>query len=451
MKYDIVVIGGGAGGFTACLEAKRLYPGKSVLMIRRDEHTLIPCAIPYIAGALGGDLNKNILPDKPLKDSGVEILVDEVVKIDRDSKVVETKGGKTIGYDRLILALGSTPVIPKPLQTDLENVFVMNKSYNYVKKLVETIRESDNIVVVGGGVAGVEFTDDMIRLGKNVSIVEILPNILLLNFDEEFASIAADKLKEAGVKLYTNTSVTGYIGESGRVKGVKLSNGSVLDADMVLITIGVKPNSRLAAEAGLKIAENGAIEVDEYMRTSDPNIYAVGDCALKRDIFTGSPAPYLLASVAAYEARVAVENLYGVKSVKPFKGIIPVLLTTIRGLCFGAAGLTESTAKKYGIEYVKESHETVDIHPGTLTTPNKIIMKMLFSSKNYRLLGVQAVGGKSISELVNLLAFAISRGVNIYDLHMLPYGTQPYLTASPIAYPVPNIASKILKRVFSSS
>ena len=443
MKYDIVIVGGGPGGYTACLEAKRFYPAKNVLMIRRDEPLIIPCAIPYVCSTLCS-LNKDVLSDEPLKKANVEILTDEVVDINREDKIIVTRNQNRIKYDKIILATGSVSKVPLTLKTDLKNVFVISKKYEYVKKCTETINNSNKVAIIGGGVCGIEFADDISISGKDVSIIEVLPDILLLNFDKEFASIAREKLTAKGVKIYNNARVVGYKGKNGLLEYIKLDDGREIAADTAIITIGVKPNSKLAAKIGLKIAENGAIYVDGYMRTSDPNIFAVGDCALKKDLFTGLPSPYMLASIAAYEARVAVQSLYKIGYINPNIGVTNILLTNVGGCSLGAVGLTENIAKKLGYKYISSTYECFDVHPSTMPSASKIKIKLLFSDENMRLIGAQLAGGKSIAEMVNLLIYALYSKATAYDLYLFIYGTQPYLTASPIAYPIVNVASKVL-------
>ncbi|MGQ4893320.1 MAG: FAD-dependent oxidoreductase [Candidatus Njordarchaeia archaeon] len=449
-KKDIVIIGGGAGGITAALEAKRFYPDKSVLVIRKDHPAIVPCAIPYIFGTLC-DVNKDIIPDSLLTKKGAEILDDEVVSINREKKTVITKGGKEIGYEKLIISVGASPRVPKELETELENVFTIRKNAQYLSKLLDAVDKAKNIVIIGGGVLGVEFADDLVKRNKNVSLVEILPHILALNLDEDFGLQAEEYLKNKGVKIYTNSKVVGYESENGKVKAVKLDSGATIDADLVVIAIGVKPNNELAKKAGLKIAENGAIYVDEFMRTSDPDIFAVGDCALKRDYFTGMPVPYMLASVACNEARIAVQNLYSIRAKNPVKGTVWVMLTNVNGVSYGVVGLTERQAKKLGIEYIAVTHETVDKHPGTLPEAHKLKVKLLFSKSNFELIGAQLSGGPSIGELTNILALAIAKRATAIDLAFMPIGTQPWLTASPIGYPIVVAATKVLKKIYDAN
>ena len=433
-RYDILIVGGSAAGYTAALTAKKLYPDKKVLMIRAVGKPPIPCAIPYLAATIEA-CDRNLLPDKPLKDLGVEVVEDRVTEIDRSSKVVRTASGASYGYDKLILATGALPFVPPSIKgADLEGVYTIIKDYNVLMKLQEAIRRAEKIVIVGGGFIGVELADDLSNLqGKKVTIVEMLPHCLLLNLDEEFAVEAEERLKAKGVEIITGKAVRSIYG-SGKAEGVELSDGTRIPADVVVICVGVKPNVELASRAGLKIGESGAIAVDEYMRTSDPDIFAIGDCAEKRSFFTGKPKPLYLASVACHEARVAVFNLYGLRMMKSSSGYVGAFLTVIGGRAFGVAGLTEREAKREGLDVVVGSAEVPNRHPGLLPGATKTRIKLIFAKDSGTLVGAEASGGPEVAELTNLLALAVQTRSTVTDLLTLQYGTQPMLTASPVSY-----------------
>jgi len=444
--YDVIIIGGSAAGYTAALTLKTLRNDLDVLLVRVDEKAQVPCAIPYLAATLE-TCDKNILPDEPLKKLGVEIVVDEVLGIDRENKTIETAKGLKFRYGKLILSTGSTPFTPPIEGTNLKGVYTITKKWEILQELQKAVREAKKIVVIGGGFIGVELADDLSNLKKDVTIVEILPHCLLLNLDEEFAIKVEEILKTKGVKIMTNCRVEAILGKE-KVEAVKLSDGKTIPADVVVVAVGVRPNISLAEKAGLKIGER-SIAVDEYMRTSDPNIYAIGDCAEKRSFFIGTPTPALLASVAAFEARVAAANIAGLRLPRTVLGVVGVFLTNIGGEAFGAAGLTESAAKRIGFDVITGKAETVDRHPGTMPGTRKTEVKLIFSKDGGYLLGGEACGGSCVGEFINLIGLAIQKHVTLYDLYTMQYGTHPLLTPSPIAYPIIAAALDAYKKLRS--
>jgi NAD(P)H-nitrite reductase large subunit len=253
-------------------------------------------------------------------------------------------------YEKMILATGSLPIIPPIPGVDLENVFVAKKDVEYLSGMLKTIEASKRVVIIGGGFIGMEFADDLTKRGLDITVVEMLPHCLQLNFDDEFCEKVEEKLKEKGVKLLTDTTAE-EIGGEKKVEYVKLKGGEKLDADVVILGIGTRSNIEIGEKAGLKIGDTRAVWVDDFQRTSDPDIFAVGDCAEKRFSLTGTPAPLLLSSIAGMEAKIAGANLFGLKYKND--GAVGAFSTIMGDTAFGAAGLTERSAKDAGIEYVK--------------------------------------------------------------------------------------------------
>lgn len=434
-RVNVLVIGGGPAGMVSAITAKKNYPDKKVLLIKNVENGIIPCGIPYMFSSLK-DPELNKLGTKPLEDNGIQVVVDEAVRIDRKNKMVETKKGNRYYYEKLVLALGSLPVIPNIPGIDKKGIYPIYKDMDYMKKLVSEVKNSKNILIVGGGFIGVEIADEISNLkGKNVYIVEILPHILMNSFDEEFCVIAEEKLKSKGVNILTNTSVTEFLGED-RVKKVRLEDGREIDVDCVILGIGSIPNTKLATDAGIELGKGKGIWVDEYMRTVDPDIFAVGDCAGKRDFYTRKDAPVLLASIATAEARIAGANLYQLKVIRENKGTIAIYSTYISGLVLGSAGLTERSARREGFDIVTGTFEGVDKHPASIPGASKIRVKLVFSKQSGILLGGQVAGGMSCGELINAIGIAIQKRMSFTELETLQMATHPYLTSAPTMYPI---------------
>ena len=443
IKFDIVVIGGGPAGWTAAWTARKVYADKSVCLIRREEKAIIPCAIPYVFGLLGS-IDDNILTDKPLLKNGVNIIVGEVVDVNVREKYVVLRDGRRIGYDKLIIATGSKPKILPIKGSDLEGVFYVYKNYEYLKRAREFIDKAKTIVIVGGGLTGVEIADTLATVGKSVYIVECNRHILHLNFDEDFVVFLENELRRECVNLIYNRRVCEIVGSNGRVGGVILDSGERISCDAVIIAAGTIPESGLASKIGVVTNEKGYIVVDAYYRTNIPDVYAIGDCIQKLDYITGKRTEIMLSSLAVYEARICILNLYGHRVTRTRLGVIPTCLTKVGEVYAASAGLTEYRAKVEGFNVVVSKFETVNRHPGKLPGARRTIIKLVFEEGSLRLIGCEVLGGECVGEIVNILTLAMLNNYTAYDLVQLQYGTQPMMTPSPIANIIVNAALRAL-------
>jgi len=441
-RADVVVIGGSAAGLTAAITARRHYPDKKTLLIRKEAQVLIPCGIPYIFGTVGSP-EKNLIPDEVLSKNHIELLVDEATQLDREKSELKTAAGETIAYDRLVLATGSSPAMPPVPGFDLANVFSVFKDIAYLRGMQEVLKDTSDLVIVGGGFIGVEFADECKKSRRaNVSIVEMLPHCLMLAYDEEFCAAAEQLLKDRGITPITNAKVDRVSG-NGRVERVELADGTTLDAQAVIVGIGATANTELAGNAGLDIGPTNGIVVDRTMRTSDDRIYACGDCAEKASFFTGRPSPLKLASIATAEARIAGANLFGTR--RESIGTIGVWSTVIGDTAFATAGLTEALASRHGYNYVIGVAEAPNRHPGGMPGMRSMKVKLLFEKRTGVLLGGQVMGDKAAGEVINAISACIQRRMTAEDIAVFQTGTHPALTASPVAYQFVNAAEAALR------
>jgi len=442
---DVLVVGGSAAGIVAATTGKSFYPDKDFLLIRKEKQVVVPCGIPYIFGSLDNS-EQDAVPDTVLTNGGVRLKIDEVVSIDKGNKVCRTGDGTEIHFEKLVLAVGSIPVHPEWLKgADLENVFLIPKDKDYLDQIKARLVGCKKVVTIGGGFLGVEMADEINKLGKDVIVVEVLPHILLLAFDEELTVRAEEILKSRGVNIITGDGVKKILGER-KVHSVLLSSGRELEADAVILSMGYQPNIALAKKSGLKINELGFISVDEYMRTSNPDIFAVGDCAEKRSFLTRRQRGIMLASTACAEARVASMNLYKLSAVKVFGGTIAMFCTAIGDTGFGAAGVTETLAKERGFDFVAGTFEGVDRHPGTLPGTHKQLVKLIVARESGVILGGEVVGGSSTGELINLIGLAIQNRMTVNSILTAQIGTHPLLTGPPTAYPLIKAAEVVAKK-----
>jgi NADPH-dependent 2,4-dienoyl-CoA reductase/sulfur reductase-like enzyme len=444
---DVLVIGGSAAGMVAALTGKSTYPQKSFTLVKKQKEMMVPCGIPYIFGTLD-TVDQNIMPvDNMMAKAGVESIVGEVISINKENKTVELAGGETIKYDKLMLATGSVPIKPKWLTgADKDNVFTIPKDKVYLAGMKEKLSSCKKVVVIGAGFIGVEFSDELAKRGHEVTLVEKLPEILSLAFDEELSGRIEELLKSRGVKVITGNGISEILGEE-KVKAVKLENGEVLESDAVVLSMGYKPNADLARKAGICVNESGFIVVDEYMRTHAKDIFAIGDCAQKRDFVTRARVATMLASTACAEARIAGMNLYKLNVVKTFSGTIAIYSTAIGNTGFGTAGITEARAKAECIDYVTGIFEGIDRHPGNLPDTHKQIVKLIAGRQSGVIIGGEVIGGLSAGELVNVIGLAIQNRMTVNSLLTFQIGTHPCLTASPAAYPLIRAAEIIANKL----
>ncbi|HPD94963.1 MAG TPA: FAD/NAD(P)-binding oxidoreductase [Tenuifilaceae bacterium] len=447
---DVLIIGGSAAGMVTATTGKSHWPDKKFTLVKKQKDVMIPCGIPYIFGTLESS-EKNIMPvDAMMQKNGIDSFVDEATDIDTKEKVVSFASGEKIKYEKLVIATGSNPVKPKWLAgADLENVFVIPKDRNYLDEMNKKLGSAKNVAVIGAGFIGVEFSDELSKKGFNVTLVEKLPHILNLAFDIELSSKIEENITARGVKVISGIGISKVLG-NGKVEAIELEDGRKLEMDAVVLSMGYKPNTALAQKAGIAIDEDNFIAVDEYMRTHTADVFAVGDCAQKRDFVTRRRVPTMLASTACAESRIAGMNLFNLNVVKTFSGTIAIYSTAIGDTGFGTAGVTEQRAQQEGLQTITGIFEGVDRHPGNLPYSHKQIVKLIAAANSGVIVGGEVIGGLEAGELNNVIGLAIQNRMSVNSFLTMQIGTHPCLTASPAAYPLikaaEQIAIKMLKK-----
>ncbi|MBN2560488.1 MAG: FAD-dependent oxidoreductase [Phycisphaerae bacterium] len=443
-RADVIVVGGSAAGLTAAITARRYYSGKNVLLVRREEQVLIPCGIPYIFGSLGSP-DKNLMPDALLEKNGIELLITEATHIDGSTKDLTTRDGH-IAYDRLILATGSYPAAPHIPGVNLGGVFHIRKEIAYLRELQQRLSSAQHVLVIGGGFIGIELADEIHKAGgQQVTIVEIAPHCLNLAYDEEFCIRMEEHVRKRGVAVRTGVKVERLEG-SGCVERAMLSGGEQLPVDVVILAVGVVPNSELAKTAGIDVGRRtAAIVVDQAMRTSVKDIFACGDCAKKMSFFGGIPSNLRLASIATSEARIAGANLFGVR--RENIGTVGVWSTAVGDLALGTAGLTETMARAQGYDTVSATVEGPDRHPGGMPGASPMAVKLVFERHSGVIIGGQVAGSPAAGEVINALSACIQSRMTADEMARFQIGTHPLLTASPVAYPIVNAAEIAISKM----
>jgi pyruvate/2-oxoglutarate dehydrogenase complex dihydrolipoamide dehydrogenase (E3) component len=388
-----------------------------------------------------------VLPDLLVTGhANADLIIDEV--INRVDNKIYLKSGQEIQYDRLVLATGSNPINPQISGTKKRGVFLVEKNIEYLSELRSYSENSQYVVIIGGGYIGVELADEFVKAGKNVTIVENRDHLLSTSMDPEFGNKTKDILTGLGVTVMLGQQVKEILGGE-KVSSVKLSSGKQIIADMVILCIGSQPNTQLADTFGLKYDKHYGIFVDEYLRSSEKNIFVVGDAAAKQDFFTGTYTDVRLASTAMAEGRLVGSNLFEIKVIRKYIGVLGSFSTKIGGTAFGVCGLTESKAKAMNLDYTIGETITADRHPAELNGASKIHLKLIFARYSHVLLGAEMHGGDSVGELVNMFSVMILNKMTDMDIDNLQIGTHPLLTPSPLAYPAINATVNAIQKWYN--
>ena len=443
-KTDILIIGGSAAGITAAITARKHYPDAEITLIRKEEKVLIPCGIPYVIGTVKSP-EKNLISDTVLSNNNIQLIIDEVISINKGAKTVRTISGKDIKYEKMILAVGSSPIVPSLPGIELNNIFAVKKEVAYFLNLLKALDEARDVVIIGGGFIGLEFADECRKRGNlNVTVIELLPHCLLLACDEEICIQVEKRLSEGGINILADRRAKSFIGD-GKVQYVELENGQRIKADVVILGIGVTPNIELAQKAGLEVKEGSGIFVDEFMRTSDKDIFAAGDCTQKRCFFTGRPSFLRLASIGTMEARVAGANLFKLR--RRSECPIGVFGTMIGDFAVGSAGMTERQAREAGFNVVTGEAKAPDKHPASIPGTRELGVKLIFEKETGILLGGQAWGSVTAGLIANFIGALIQKRMRADEIVVFQVGTHPMLTPSPIAHQIQNAAEVALVKM----
>ena len=447
-RYDVIVIGGGPSAIITGLTGKKQNSDKSFLMIKEEEKGLVPCGIPYIFHDLG-DVSKNMMGPAPFVAAGGEVLTDTVTAVDFSAKTLQTQSGKEFGYDKLVFATGSVPIVPSFIKGyDLDGVAYIRKSYEYIKALKEKTDKAKNIVIIGGGFIGVEVAEQLAKFAdKKVSLIEMQEYCLINAFSPKLTKLSDAIIREQNVNLHTSTKVSEIVGKDGKVCAVKLSDGSEIPADLVIQAIGYVPNTSLAVKAGLEVNSKHAILRDNYMRTPLKDVFAVGDCSASVGFITGRTDNVMLASTATAEARILGYNLFKIGLIRTFSGTLSVFSTEIGGKVFASCGAIEQTAEAAGIDYISGEFEDWDKHPESLAGASKLWISLIVSPKTGVIIGAEVHGGNSAGEIINIISLAIQKGVTVYELVSYQIGTHPLLTTAPTKYVLIKAAEVAISKI----
>ena len=448
-----IIIGGVAGGATAAARLRRLDEKAEIIILERGEYvSFANCGLPYYIGGVITDREDLTLqtPESFKERFNIDVRVlNEAVKISPDTKTVTVKNlrtGETYEetYDKLILSMGAEPIRPNIEGADGSNVFTLRNIPDTlkIKNYINTAKPR-SAVVIGGGYIGVEMAENLAQAGLKVAIVELADH-LIAPLDFDMAADVHRYIKSKGIYLHLNNGVKAINGNT-----VILQNGEIT-ADMIIMSVGVRPETAIAKECGIKLNPRGSIVVNNKMQTNIPNIYAVGDAVEVEDFITKKPAFIPLAGPANKQGRIAADNIAGFESV--YTGTQGSAVLKLFDMTIATTGLNEKSATAAGIDYDKTytysaSHATY--YPGAA----QMSIKALWDKKTLKIIGAQIVGFDGVDKRMDVLATAIRLGAKITDLTTLELCYAPPFSSAKdpvnmLGFVAENIVSGKLKQFF---
>lgn len=458
MRKKTVIIGGVAGGATTAARLRRKDESMEIVLLERGEYiSYANCGLPYHVGDVIKNRESLLLqtPEAMKKKFNIDVRVqNEAVKINPEDQTVTIKDLKKgieyeESYDYLVIATGSSPVVPPIPGIDGPDIYTLwtVPDTDRIKKVIE-IKKPKTAAVIGGGFIGLEMAENLNRAGLQVSIVEMQDQVMA-PLDFEMAQLLHENIEMNGVSLLLGDGVASFEHKDGKTL-ITLNSGKELQTDMVLLSIGVRPNSELAGEAGLKLNGRGGILVDEMLRTSEENIYAVGDVTEVENYVLKEPAMIPLAGPANKQGRICADNIAG--GQKKYKGTLGTSVAQVFDLTAAAAGVNEKTLIRKGKVRGKD-YETVLInqksHAGYYPGAVPVTLKLLFDLDG-NILGAQAVGQEGVDKRIDVLAGAMRSGNTIYDLEELELAyAPPYSSAKDPVNMLGFTAENVLEKMVS--
>lgn len=452
MNKKVIIVGGVAGGASAAARLRRLDEDAEIILIEKGEHiSFANCGLPYYIGEVIKEKEKLLVqtPEKMNARFTIDVRVNsEVTKIDVENKTVEILNIAenkvyTETYDKLILSPGAEPIKPRLPGIDSARIFTLRNipdTYR-IKDFVDETKPK-RAIIVGAGFIGLEVAENLHLRGVKVTVVELADHVIG-PLDFEMASIVHQHMKVKDVELYLKDAVESFEDDGASIS-VKLSSGRTLRADMVIMGIGVKPETRLAANAGLEIGKTGGIFVDEYLQTSNPDIYAVGDAIEIKDFVSGNAALIPLAGPANKQGRIAANNICDMK--EKFEGTQGTSIVKIFDLTVAVSGNNEKILKRNGIEYEKSFTHTAS-HAGYYPGAIPMSIKLLFGKADGKLLGAQIVGYDGVDKRIDVLSTAMRAGMTVFDLEKLELAyAPPYSSAKDPVNIAGYTAANIIKK-----
>ena len=429
-RMKIIIVGGVAGGATAAARIRRNTESAEIILFEKGAHiSYANCGLPYYIGGVIKERDRLFVqtPKAFGKRFNIDVrTLSEVTAIDRERKevTVRTADGKmyTESYDKLLLSPGASPVRPPLKGIDSEGIFTLRNVAD-TDRIKQYLNEKPvkRAVIVGGGFIGLEMAENLVHAGVEVSVVEMADQVMG-PIDYSMASFVHEHLTRKGVRLYLSQAVESFERTDAGLS-VAFKSGIHLRVDMVILSIGVRAETRLASDAGLRLGEMKGIYVDEYLRTSDENIYAVGDAIEFPHPITGKPWLNFLAGPANRQARIVADNIVFGDRVK-YEGSIGTSIAKVFDLTVASTGLPAKRLKQMGIDYLSSTTHSAS-HAGYYPGALQMSIKITYSPKDGRLYGAQIVGCDGVDKRIDEFALVIKQGGTVYDLTHLEHAYAP--------------------------
>jgi NADPH-dependent 2,4-dienoyl-CoA reductase/sulfur reductase-like enzyme/rhodanese-related sulfurtransferase len=430
-RKRLLIVGGVAGGASCAARARRLNEDAEIILFERGSHiSFANCGLPYHIGEVIPKERSLFIASPELfkRQLNVDVRTQHNVRhIDRKNKKIEVENLKTgevyrESYDALVLSPGAAPIKPDFKGIDIPGIFTL-RTIPDMRKIIDWIktRTVKKAAVIGGGFIGLEMTENLKIQGIDASIIEMLPQVMPF-LDPEIAAFIHDHLKFKDISLFLGSPVTGFKRKNNGMIEIMIQSGKTVTADVVILAIGVRPEVELAKTGGLAIGSLGGILVDDQMRTSDENIFAVGDAVEVQNFVTAAQGLIPLAGPANRQGRIAADVIMGNNQTAPprFRGVQATTVCGVLGLTIAATGISEKTLKQLdGNEDLKPYEKiylTPNHHAGYYPGAKPITFKLIFSKKNGRILGAQAVGTEGVEKRIDVIATAIQHNGTVFDL-----------------------------------
>ena len=442
----VIIVGAVAAGMSAAAKLKRMKPEYDVVVYEKtDVVSFGACGLPYFVGGFFDDANNMIARSaEKFRETGIDLNVfHEVVKVDTEAKKVTVRNLETNvefedSYDKLMIATGASSIIPPIKNVKLENVSTLKTMEDGIKvKELLSKKEINKVVIIGAGFIGLEAVEAAKKLGKEVTVIQSTDRVLNQVFDKEITDVLEDEMKAHGVNLRLEELAAEFVGKT-KVEKV-ITNKGEIEADLVIIATGVRPNTSFLKDTNIEMLGNGAIIVDEYGRTSVEDIYSAGDCATIKNIVTNEDMYVPLATGANKLGRIVGENLAG--SNNAFQGSLGSSCIKVMSMEAAATGLTEGKAKSLGLNYkakfISDFNQT-NYYPGR----DKIYVKLVYDAETKVILGGQVAGFKDSVQRANVIAAAIFSKMTTNQLGMLDLCYAPPFART---WDVLNVAGNVSK------
>jgi len=423
-----IIVGGVAAGASAAARARRLSESAAITLLERGpDVSFANCGLPYF---IGEEIKQRdalaVQTPQTLKAMlNLEVRTStEAVAVDRANKRVQIRAlgsgaNEWLSYDKLLLAPGAVPLRPALPGIDDPRIFTLRSLQDMDR--IKAAAGARRVAVIGAGFIGLEMTEQFVRLGRQVTLVELLDQVLP-PLDRPMTLFLEDELRRHGVELILGDGIAGFDRAAGL--NCRLQSGRIITADLVVLSIGVRPDTALAREAGLALGPRGHIRVNEFLQTSDPDIYAAGDAIEAADLVTGDPVAVPLGGPANRQGRLVADHVFTPRPARPFPGLLGTAIVRVFDVSAGLAGWSEKRLRAAGRKF-----RTVTVndsqHSGYFPGAKPLILKLLWDPDTGRVLGAQAAGLAGVDKRLDVLATAIAGGLTIDDLSGLELAYAP--------------------------